>query len=90
MRIVFDPAKRAETLRKRRIDFLDAEHVFAGPKFTFADQRFAYPEPRYITIGLLAGRMVVVVWTPTENGRRIISMRKANDREKARYSHRLG
>jgi uncharacterized DUF497 family protein len=90
MRISFDPAKRAETLRRRRIDFLDAEHVLAGPKFTFPDERLAYPELRYITIGLLAGRMVVVVWTPTENGRRIISMRKANDREKARYSHRLG
>ncbi len=90
MKISFNPAKRAETLRSRRIDFLDAEHVFAGPKFTFPDERLAYPEPRYITIGLLAGRMVVVVWTPTENGRRIISTRKANDREKARYSHRLG
>lgn len=77
-------------VRTRRVDFLDAEHVFAGPKFSFADERFSYPEPRYITIGLLAGRMVVVVWTPTEDGRRIISMRKANDWEKARYTYRLG
>lgn len=90
MKISFDPAKRAETLRKRRIDFRDAEHVFAGPQFTFADERFAYPEPRYITAGLLANRMVIVVWTPIPDGRRIISMRKANDREKARYTQRLG
>ncbi|HYK65564.1 MAG TPA: BrnT family toxin [Patescibacteria group bacterium] len=46
MKITFDPAKRAETLRKRRIDFLDAEHLFAGPKFTFPDERLAYPELR--------------------------------------------
>jgi hypothetical protein len=90
MRISFDPAKRAETLRKRRIDFLDAESVFAGVTCTIPDQRFPYPENRFITVGLLSGRMVIVVWTPTENGRRIISMRKANDREQARYSHRLG
>ena len=90
MRISFDPAKRAETLRKRRIDFLDAENVFAGLTYTIPDQRFPYPENRFITVGLLSGRMVIVVWTPTENGRRIISMRKANDREQARYSHRLG
>jgi uncharacterized DUF497 family protein len=90
MRISFDPAKRAETLRKRRIDFLDAESVFAGLTYTIPDQRFPYPENRFITVGLLSGRMVIVVWTPTENGRRIISMRKANDREQARYSHRLG
>ena len=90
MRITFDPAKRAETLRKRRIDFLDAERVFAGLTYTISDQRFSYPEDRFITVGLLSGRMVIVVWTPTEDGRRIISMRKANDREQARYSHRLG
>jgi uncharacterized protein len=90
MKITFDPAKRAETLRKRRIDFLDAESVFAGLTYTIPDQRFPYPEDRYITVGLLSGRMVIVVWTPVEHGRRIISMRKANDREQARYSHRLG
>ena len=90
MRITFDPAKRAETLRRRRIDFLDAESVFAGLTYTILDQRFPYPEDRYVTVGLLSGRMVIVVWTPTEDGRRIISMRKANDREQARYSHRLG
>ena len=90
MRISFDPAKRAETLRKRRIDFLDAENVFAGLTYTIPDQRFPYPENRFITVGLLSGGMVIVVWTPTEDGRRIISMRKANDREQARYSHRLG
>jgi uncharacterized DUF497 family protein len=90
MKITFDPAKRAETLRRRRIDFLDAESVFAGLTYTILDQRFPYPEDRYVTVGLLSGRMVIVVWTPTEDGRRIISMRKANDREQARYSHRLG
>ncbi len=90
MKITFDPAKRAETLRRRRIDFLDAASVFAGLTYTILDQRFPYPEDRYVTVGLLSGRMVIVVWTPTEDGRRIISMRKANDREQARYSHRLG
>jgi uncharacterized DUF497 family protein len=90
MRITFDPAKRAETLRKRRIDFRDAERVFAGLTYTIPDQRLPYPEERFITVGLLSGRMVIVVWTPTEDGRRIISMRKANAREQARYSHRFG
>ncbi len=90
MRISFDPGKRAETLRTRRLDFADAAEVFDGPIFTFPDKRFNYPEERYITAGLLSDRMVIVVWTPTPDGRRIVSMRKANDREQARYSHRLG
>ena len=78
MRIAFDAAKRAETLRKRRIDFPDAERLFAGLTYTIPDQRFPYPEERFITVGLLAGRMVIAVWTRTKDGRRIISMRKAN------------
>ena len=90
MRITFDRAKREATLRNRQIDFADAAMVFEGPVFTFPDERFEYPEGRCITAGMLGRRMVIVVWTPTEEGRRIISMRKANDREQARYSHRLG
>jgi uncharacterized DUF497 family protein len=94
MNVTFDPEKRADTLRRPGLDFLDAPKVFAGARFTFADERFAYPEPRYITVGLLDGRMVIVVWTPDaeidgEKSRRIISMRKANGKEQARYLQRL-
>ena len=64
--------------------------MLEGPVFTFPDERFYYSEERCITAGMLGGRMVIVVWTPTEEGRRVISMRKAIDREQARYSHRLG
>ena len=39
MKITFDPAKRADTLRRRRIDFLDAERVFAG--FDVYDRRLS-------------------------------------------------
>lgn len=64
-------------------------------RFTFADERVAYPEPRYVTVWLLDGRMVIVVWTPDaeidgEECRRIISMRKANGKEQARYLQQLG
>ena len=91
MRISFDPAKAERTRRERSIDFRDAVKVFAGPTYTARDVRFDYPEPegRFITAGLLEGRMMIVVWTPAEGGRHIISMRKANDREQARYLYRL-
>ena len=90
MEITFDPAKRAATLAERGLDFAEAAKVFAGPTFTFVDLRFDYPEERFVTIGLLEGRMVQVVWTPASNGRRIISMRKTNDRESKRFGQRLG
>lgn len=81
MEIEFDPAKRDVTLAERGLDFGDAIEVFGGPNETAADVRFAYFEPRFVTKGWLRERIVVVVWTPTARGRRIISMRKANDRE---------
>lgn len=86
MRIEYDPAKRDETLVKRRLDMADAGLVFAGPTRTVGDLRQDYGEPRFITIGFLAGRMVFIAWTPRGEARRIIGMRKANGREIARNS----
>lgn len=89
MEITFDPAKRDVTLQERGLDFADAAKVFAGVTLDMVDDRFDYAEERWITTGLLDGRMVVLVWTPTADGRRVISMRKANDREQKRWSERL-
>ncbi len=90
MRIDFDPAKRDLTLAERNLDFARAGEIFAGHHFTALDERQGYSEDRYITVGLLDGRMVVMVWTPRGEVRRIISMRKANEREQARYAQKLG
>ena len=89
MKIEFDPAKRAATLRNRRLDFSDANAVFEGSTFTMVDDRADYGETRWITAGLLRGRMVVLVWSERGEARRIISMRKANEREAAKYGSRL-
>ena len=64
--------------------------MFSGPIFELEDDRFDYGEKRYITIGLLRGRMVVLVWTPRGEARHIISIRKANEREQARFKARIG
>ena len=90
MDITFDPAKRNTALTERDLDFAEATEVFAGPVFERDDDRLDYGERRVITIGLLRGRMVVLVWTPRGTVRHIISMRKANDREQRRYKARLG
>ena len=86
----WDDAKRAKTLAERGLDFADAERVFSGPNITIEDIRQDYGEPRFSTVGDLDGRVVVVVWTPRDGGKRIISMRKANDREVKRYAPYLG
>lgn len=47
-----------------------------------------YGETCFITVGHLDGRMVVTVCTPRAGARRIISMRKANEREQDVYDPR--
>ena len=85
MRITFDPAKREATLRQRGLDFAEATEVFGDARAELPDLRFDYPEPRTVSFGYLRNRLVAVVRTPVEDGRRVISMRKANDREQRRY-----
>jgi uncharacterized DUF497 family protein len=86
MRITFDPAKRARTLAERGLDFEDAVIVFEGVTVEVEDTRRNYGEPRVICYGLLSGRLVVVGYTPRGATRHVFSMRKANEREKARLA----
>ncbi len=85
MDVSFDPVKRAETLKHRGLDFADAGEVFAGRTVTVRDARHDYGEDRFITAGHLAGRCVVLVWTPRGGARRIISMRYAHAEEESRW-----
>ena len=89
MAVEFDAAKRAVTLDARGLDMARAGEVFAGSTPTVEDDRQNYGEDRYITIGYLDGRMVILVWTPRGGACRIISMRKANEREQALYAPRF-
>jgi uncharacterized DUF497 family protein len=90
MRIVYDPAKRDVALTARGLDMARAAEIFDGPTLSVEDDRRDYGEARFITIGLLDGRMVVMVWTERDDARRVISLRKANDRERQAYGDRLG
>ena len=86
MQIEFDSTKRLKTLIERDLDFARAGEVFAGLHLTGQDTRQGYAEYRFISVGLLDARLVVIVWTHRGEVRRIISMRKANDREKNFYT----
>lgn len=90
MKIEFDPIKRNMTLERRELDMARADEIFAGPTLTVEDDRRDYGEMRFITIGMLDNRMVVMVWTWRLPARRIISLRKANEREHTLYAARLG
>ena len=84
MRFTWSERKRAINLREHGLDFLDAPRVFEGLTFTYEDDRLAYGEQRFITLGLLAGVPVSVAHTESDDEIRIISFRKATGREEKR------
>jgi uncharacterized DUF497 family protein len=85
MRFIWHEPKRQANLKKHGIDFADAERVFAGPTFTFEDDRADYGEQRWITLGLLGMRVMVIVHTETEDEIRVISMREADNDEQTLF-----
>lgn len=90
VKIEFDQAKRDKTLLERGLDFARSNEVFSSVTVTVGDTRNDYGEERFITVGMLDLRTVVLVWTPRGDVRRIISMRYANEREISKYSPALG
>jgi len=89
MNLSWDENKRDQTRQHRGLDFADAAQVFAGFKIDQVDDRIDYGEERLLATGLVDDLVVVVVWTPRPGSRRIISMRKANAKEQARYRDAL-
>jgi uncharacterized DUF497 family protein len=86
MKYVYDPNKRTRNLKKHGLDFDDAKSIFdSGQTVTFEDKRFDYEEVRFVTLGVLSGKVVVVTTTETDTTIRIISMRKAEKNEQKIY-----
>ena len=82
MQIEFDPAKHHETLLHRGLDFADCQQAFAGVSYTFEVARKGYGVQRFITWALMHERLVVIAFGRRDGeARRIISLRKANERE---------
>jgi uncharacterized DUF497 family protein len=83
--IEWDDNKRNKTLRVRGLDFADVATVDWEEALTIEDVRQPYPETRYVTYAPLRGRMCVFVWCYRGKNIRVISLRKANDREVKKY-----
>jgi len=90
MKITFDLLKRNKTLEERGLDMARAAEIFEGTHFHFPDNRQNYGEMRMVTVGHLDQRMVLMVWTKRGDVLRIISLRKANEREQKNYTPRMG
>jgi uncharacterized DUF497 family protein len=85
MQYEWDEQKRLSNARKHGIDFRDAVEVFAGDTVLMEDERIDYRERRFVSLGLLRGRVIVVVHTEQGGVTRIISARKATKYEQRIY-----
>ena len=71
-------------------DFADAYRIFNLPIVVVLDERENYGEDRFVAIGLLDGRVVVIVYTePDAEIIRIVSLRKALSYERKYYEQYL-
>ncbi len=89
--IEFDPMKDDENRRKHGLPLAAADFLFDGPYIEEEDRRGNYGETRFIATGpveRLENRICVVVYTWREGVRRVISFRKANEREVKTYRAR--
>ena len=84
----WDEEKNQKNIIKHNIDFETAAHVFAdNNRIEIYDEAHSdIDEDRYITIGQLEDRVIVmVVYTDRNNNIRIISARLATNKEKEMY-----
>lgn len=82
----WDEAKSAANEAKHGLTFAAAARVFLGAVLERKDARQDYGEDRFQALGAVEGRVVVVVFTWRGGRRRLISARKANEKERALYT----
>jgi len=85
MQITFDEAKDALNKGKHGLSLSDAEKLEWEDVLIWQDNRRDYGESRMIALGVIGDRLYCVVYVDREDVRRIISLRKANNKEKILY-----
>jgi uncharacterized DUF497 family protein len=84
MEFEFDPAKSVANKAKHGIDFVDARELCSDPERVLAPALVG-PEPRFVAIGRIGGRIWTAIFTWRTDRVRIISVRRARKNEAERY-----
>lgn len=85
VQITFDPDKDRTNQQKHGVSLADAIDIDWDTAIEEQDDREDYGEDRYRAFGAIGDRLYCVVYVDREDGRRIISLRKANAREVKSY-----
>lgn len=82
----WDRSKSLRTFGDRDLVFEAARIVFRGPLVRRQDTRHRRSdEPRFMVLGELYRRVMVIIYTPRNRKCRIISLRRANATEREIY-----
>jgi uncharacterized DUF497 family protein len=82
----WDSGKAAANLQKHGVAF-ELVHSFEWKDALIqSDDRYPYGEQRFYALGKVEGRLFALIFTRRGRAIRVISFRKANDREKRRYA----
>jgi hypothetical protein len=88
MRITFDPEKDAANMAKHGVSLALAAFLDWDAAIFWQDQRRDYGEVRYVALAQYQQRLYCVAYTERGADRRIISLRKANNREERHYENK--
>ena len=85
MDIEFDPAKDAQNIAKHGLSLADAAAFELASARVTIDDRFDYGETRYRAFGRVEGQGSCLVFTWEPGKIRVISFRRAREKEMRRY-----
>jgi uncharacterized DUF497 family protein len=81
----WDNKKAASNLEKHGISFGEATNLFNDPKQVTKPSYGGSDQERYNTVGNAFNNLLSAIWTPRGEDKRIISARKANNKETGWY-----
>jgi len=85
MKYEWDENKRIANFIKHSVNFSEAERFDWSSAIETIDDRADYREKRWIALGFIESRLHVLTYTIRGNNIRLISLRKANRRERDCY-----
>ena len=85
MQYEWDENKNRANIARHGIDFKAANDFEWSTAIEIYDNRIDYGEDRWIVLGLIINRLHVLIYTERSDNIRIISLRKANKKEREYY-----
>jgi uncharacterized protein len=84
--VTYDPAKSRRNEELRGLPFAFAKDFDWSCALIVEDTREDYSERRFQTLGFIEEHLHMLVFTPRDGAVHVISLRRANRRERTRYA----